>query len=345
MRTKIVYVVTSDETDVYLEQALLSVFSLRKHNPNAYVELVVDQDTDATITGKRGEILKYIDNKVVINVPEGYKKVCKSRWLKTSLRQHVKGDFLFIDTDTIVTDNLEEIDCFTSDIGAVKDQHVLIGKNFSRKTHRNNAERDGWSWSETLAYYNSGVMFIKDSALTHKFYQTWHNKWIDKEGKTGDYTDQSPLAATNESFQYPIRELSGEWNCQIASNGITYLPNAKIMHYLWYGRNTNPWIFYNQDILNEIKELGYISVKISKLVDDAKFSFDVPNMIISGKEMECVKNKYLIQTPLFSICKAHRKVFSLFNYAAIIIQKTIKFKHRIQGVFEHIFLEKSLFEK
>lgn len=81
MKTKIVYVVTSDETDVYLEQALLSVFSLRKHNPNAYVEFVVDQDTDATIAGKREEIMKYIDNKVVVNVPEEYNKVCRSRWL------------------------------------------------------------------------------------------------------------------------------------------------------------------------------------------------------------------------------------------------------------------------
>ena len=42
MKTKIVYVVTSDETVVYLEQVLLSVFSFWKHNPNAYAELVVD---------------------------------------------------------------------------------------------------------------------------------------------------------------------------------------------------------------------------------------------------------------------------------------------------------------
>ena len=181
MKTKIVYVVTSDETDVYLEQALLSVFSLRKHNPDDYVELVVDQDTDATIAGKRKEVLKYIDNKVVVNVPEGYNKVCKSRWLKTSLRQLIKGDFLFIDTDTIVTDNLEEIDSFTGDIGAVKDQHVLIGEITSRKWLRVNAERDGWIWSESLAYYNSGVMYVKDSPFTHKFYQTWHNKWIRRQ--------------------------------------------------------------------------------------------------------------------------------------------------------------------
>lgn len=332
MRTKIVYVVTSDETDVYLEQALLSVFSLRKHNPNAYVELVVDQDTDATITGKRGEILKYIDHKVVVNVPEEYNNVCRSRWLKTSLRQHVKGDFLYVDTDTIVTDSLEEIDCFTGDIGAVKDQHVLLGKNRGARKLQIRAEQEGWRWSETLAYYNGGIIFVKDSALAHEFYQMWHNKWVDKYRKTSEHRDQTPLAATNESFQYPIRELPGEWNCQIIHNGIIYLANAKIMHYLMYERRPHPWIFYNHDILNEVKELGYIPDKISKIVDEARFSFDVPNMIISRKDLECLKYNHLIQTPLFSICKANRRVFSLFNNTAKLIQKASKIKHHIKDL-------------
>ena len=332
MKTKIVYVVTSDESDVYLEQALLSVFSLRKHNPNAYVELVVDQDTDATITGKREEILKYIDNKVVVNVPEEYNKVCRSRWLKTSLRQHVKGDFLFLDTDTIVTDSLEDIDCFTGDIGAVKNQHVLLGKNIGKKILQKSAELDEWRWSETLAYYNSGVMVVKDSDLTHNFYQMWHNKWVDKYRKTSEHRDQSPLAATNELFQYPIGELSGEWNCQIIRNGIIFLAKAKIMHYLMYERGPHPWIFYNHDILNEVKELGYIPNKISKIVDEAKSSFDVPNMIISGTDLECLKLKKYIQTPLFSICKANRRVFSLFNNTAKLIQKAGKIKHHIKDL-------------
>jgi len=313
MKTKIVYVVTSDETDVYLEQALLSVFSLRKHNPNAYVELVVDQDTDATIAGKRGKILKYIDNKIVVNVPEEYNKVCRSRWLKTSLRQQVKGDFLFIDTDTIVTDNIEEIDCFTGDIGAVKDQHVAAGLISTKKQLQVDARNDGWSWSETLAYYNSGVMFVKDSALTYKFFQMWHSKWVDKQRATGYYKDQSSLAATNESFQYPISELSGEWNCQFIRNGVNYLAEAKIMHYLVYGIS-HPWIFYNHNILNEIKSLGYIPDTISKAVDEAKSSFGVPNMIISGNYL------LLYNSDLFKICQS-RKFFSLFNLCATLLLK------------------------
>lgn len=335
MRTKIVYVVTSDENDVYLEQALLSVFSLRKHNPNVYVELVVDQYTDATITGKRGEILKYIDNKVVVNVPEEYHKVCRSRWLKTSLRQYIKGDFLYIDTDTIITDDLSEIDSFRFSLGAVINAHVPIGFRkdsiYMRKIKRNALE-EGWKCSEENPFFNGGVFFVKDTAKSYEFFSCWHKTWNDFYKRFGRHEDQAPLAATNEKFKYIIKELSGTWNCQLARNGISYLANAKIMHYLLYGRCTHPWLFYNHDILNEIKELGYISNKISKIVDEAKFSFDVPNMIISGKDMECLNYNHLIQTPLFSICKANRRVFSLFNNAALVIQKAIKIKHRIQGL-------------
>ena len=329
MRTKIVYVVTSDESDVYLEQALLSVFSLRKHNPNAYVELVVDQDTDATIAGKRGEILKYIDNKVVVNVPEEYNKVCKSRWLKTSLRQHVKGDFLYIDTDTIVIDNLSEIDSFQGNICAVRNAHVPISfrkDSIYMRTIKRNALEEGWKCSDEIPFFNSGVFFVKDTAESYEFFSCWHKNWNDFYKRFGRHEDQAPLAATNEKFKYMIKELSGTWNCQLARNGISYLANAKIMHYLMFGRYVHPWIFYNHDILNEIKELGYISDKISKIVNDAKNSFVKLYMNISGKDM------IIMQTPLFLICRTNRRVFSLFNYAAIIIQKTIKIKHRVQDL-------------
>ena len=102
-----------------------------------------------------------------------------------------------------------------------------------------------------------------------------------------------------------------------------------------YNKYSYPWIFYNHEILTEIKELGSISDKISKLVDEAKSSFDVPNMIISGEDMEYMeylKYKKFLQTPLFSICKANRSIFSLFNNTAKLTQKAIVLKHRIQGL-------------
>ncbi|MSL94501.1 hypothetical protein GKF01_09490 [Escherichia coli] len=42
MKTKIVYVLVSDEKDLYLEQAWLAVDALRHHDPRADVVVVMD---------------------------------------------------------------------------------------------------------------------------------------------------------------------------------------------------------------------------------------------------------------------------------------------------------------
>lgn len=53
MKTKIVYVLVSDEKDLYLEQAWLSVYSLRLHNPTAYVVVLMDDNTERSLVGKQ----------------------------------------------------------------------------------------------------------------------------------------------------------------------------------------------------------------------------------------------------------------------------------------------------
>lgn len=67
MKTKIAYVLVSDESDTYLEQTIISLYSLRLYNPNVTVVLVVDDITDLTIKGKRCKILEYISEKRTIN--------------------------------------------------------------------------------------------------------------------------------------------------------------------------------------------------------------------------------------------------------------------------------------
>ena len=323
MKTKIVYVVSSNEKDIYLEQALLSVFSLRQHNPNAHVELVVDQDTDATIVGKRQEIMKYIDKRIVVNVPDEFSIVAKSRWLKTSLRRHVEGNFLYIDTDTVISDTLEDIDAFDGEIGAVKDQHVPIGMHSWKKRFPTLAQKGGWTYREDIAYYNSGVLFVKDSELTYNFFQQWHQKWMKNIKTTDNHTDQSSLAATNETFQYVIKELSGEWNCQILLNGLAYLANARIMHYLAYQKRGNPWIFYHSEILNEVKVYGYITETVSKYVGKAKTSFTTPLRVIYGYNLD------LWHSPLLSLCRTNKSALTLFNFIAKILGKLIRLKRHI----------------
>ena len=293
MKTKIVYILCSDDSDIYLEQTFLSVFSLRKYNPKAYVVLVVDQRTNEILEGHRSKILKYISDKTVVDVPEKFDKVHASRWIKTGLRKYVKGDYLFIDSDTVVTAELSNIEEFDGIIGAVPDSHVNIGKQPFGKKLRALSIKDGWTYDESLNYFNSGVMFVRDSEVTNSFYEKWHDKWNEGVEKGRHVSDQSYLASCNEEMGYLIKPLNGEWNCQIVRNGMPYLIEAKIIHYLGFSFHCQcpPWTFYDKNIYLQIKEKGCIPDNISQLVDDAKKVFPEINSVISNNEAVIARSR------------------------------------------------------
>ena len=60
MQTKLVYVLTCAPEATYIEQALISIWSARYHNPDAHIVLLVDDLTNQLLVGKRAEVLEYI---------------------------------------------------------------------------------------------------------------------------------------------------------------------------------------------------------------------------------------------------------------------------------------------
>ena len=127
MKTKLIYVLTCSESGTYIEQALMSIWSARHHNPDAHIVLLTDDKTDRLLTGTRGGLLDYVTEKIVVPfVDENASMMFRSRWIKTSARELVEGDFLFIDCDTIVCKSLAEIDGFQCEMGAVWESHLLV---------------------------------------------------------------------------------------------------------------------------------------------------------------------------------------------------------------------------
>lgn len=75
MKTKIVYVLTSSDNDFYLEQTLLSVYSLRIYNKEAKVILITDKVTNSTFVGTRRSLLAYFDEIIVVETPQNFNNV------------------------------------------------------------------------------------------------------------------------------------------------------------------------------------------------------------------------------------------------------------------------------
>lgn len=298
MKTKIVYVLTSNEKDLLLEQLLLSLYSLRHYNPSAEVYLVVDQDTFSTIKGARNVVREYLTDVIAIQTPEEYNNMLRSRWLKTSLREHIKGDFLFIDSDTIITDSLEECDNWNFDIAAVIDRHIPVDSTHQYHDYICDRAKDtGWTFTEADAlYFNSGVMYVKDNAKTHSFYQKWHEYWllcIEKKV----YQDQPTLGRTNKEFGYLIHELDGIWNCQIMANGIKYLVYSKIVHYFNAERQSErKSVFYlpsDKDIYTKIKNDDFmLDDAIKNMVKNGRTAFAENYAIFADDQLVAIRDSF-----------------------------------------------------
>ena len=68
MKTKIVYVLTSSEKDIYLEQCFVSMCSLRRYNPDAYIVLLTDDLTATTFTGNRKRMIELASEIVTVTL-------------------------------------------------------------------------------------------------------------------------------------------------------------------------------------------------------------------------------------------------------------------------------------
>lgn len=309
MKTTILYVLTSSEKDVYLEQCWLSIHSLRYHNPDAKVTLVVDNHTKETLSGNRSKILKLVDNLVVVKCPEHYTPMERSRYLKTTMRQHVKGAFLFLDGDTLIAGSLTDVDTLEGDVMMVPDTHVKY-QNYPFYEYMNWRIKDLYATdvSSDEYYFNSGAIFVKDTELAHEFFRSWNERWQESQSK-GVATDQQALFKVNHDMGNVITQLPGVYNCQIGLS-LQYFYDAKVLHYfnaqMQIENETCP--FFCKSFYRKLKEQGEISPEIHEMVVNCKRQFGSPSMIVSRKEMDflqsptgkCMMNEYMRQGKLYA---------------------------------------------
>lgn len=308
MKTKLVYVLTSNESDYYLEQVLLSAFSARMHNPDATILLVTDEQTNATITGKRALVKDYVSEILSVAVPENYSMMQRSRYIKTSLRNIVKGDFLYIDTDTIICDDLSDIDNFECSLGATTDGNKSLYVDYTQPK---------WSMLRTQCvlcnvpdtfngapFFNGGLIYAKDDDISRKLYSLWHSNWK-RNVSMGVSRDQFPLLCANKEMGWVIQEIPPEYNCQITEQGLQYLYKAKIIHY--YAMIQTNYLIGQRPFLEKIKEEGITDDTKEMIVNCAKGAFDESARIVLSDKMP-IEETYYYQ--LYTSSKIGYKVIS-----------------------------------
>jgi hypothetical protein len=281
--------------------------------------------TKETLTGKRSGYEKYISNVITAETPADMTQVEVSRWLKTSMRRLINGDFLFIDCDTIVTDDLSSITEKGIIFGACLDKHSLIDKHGKKNNIVETDKRLGFTSYLSGKHFNSGVIFCADTPEVRKTFDRWHELWLFSRSKNIQRDQPSFNMAIYEN-QSIFTELDGTWNCQIAYNGLPYLSNSKIIHYFATDMifNSSPFLPASDKILKSIKETGAIPDETLELLKNPKAAFSPESRIIAGDDMLYVINSNFFEF-IFLMRKKMPFLFKFINNLCTVGKKITKY--------------------
>lgn len=228
---KIVYVVVGNN-DTYLHQLIISIASLHYFNPQGRVLCVTDLATSVEIRQNYKELIFDVAEIREVDIPQCFSTpMTQSRYIKTNLRNFIDGDFLFLDTDTIICGSLEPFTQLECDLGMVYDFHLPMVKLYPNYAgYQELFCTVGWEdINVEMPYFNSGVIFCRDTEENRHFFLEWHNTWKEFLEK-GIAFDQVSLNYINQK-QNQISELPGHFHCQIEGNGLKYFNRALIVHY------------------------------------------------------------------------------------------------------------------
>lgn len=283
-----VYILISNGDDLFYEQLLVSLYSLRMHNPKLNVVVLVDEKTERTLHGKRSKVRELANEIKIVEVPEEYNSKERSRYIKTTFRNYLSGNLLFIDTDTVITDNLRDVENTNADMACVLDYHATLDQQLDGDKIRQNVQSIfNENISDENIYFNSGVIWLKDTPAVRSLFDQWNHYWKIAAFEAGKCFDQPALMIANRKCGHIIGELDGTYNCQILTS-VRYLHKAKIIHFfnnVWQGKEQlSP--FLGHELYEEIKRTGEISPETKELIANCKSSFYAPTYFICKEQVE-----------------------------------------------------------
>lgn len=296
MNTQIVYTVISTENDYFLEELWVSVFSLRQFHPDDKVVVMTDAPTAARIS-ERPQLKSLITVIKVIPMPEAYDNKHRAREIKTNIRNLIDGDFLFIDTDTVICKPLDEVDTLSvKNLAMVPELHGPFKKHFCYEyTYKDIIRIFGTDCSDSKYWFNSGCMLVIDNELTRKFFADWKKNWTYSAFEKHEYSDQRPLLKTDQDYGYIIECLPDVYNCQVALS-MQYFYDAKIVHF-WHIKDDffmdltySP--FTSKYVYKQVKEYKTITPEVSNLIVTCKHTFTSPSMIVGRKDIEFLMSPF-----------------------------------------------------
>jgi hypothetical protein len=171
----ICFVLAAKDLGLYADMAAVAALAVRRLHPQARIILVTDEPTAHAIDDGNHALANIVTEIIVQPTSTDVPSV-SSRHLRTVLRQLVKGDYLYLDTDAIAVGPLDRGWPCGADLAMARDRNQRGITPLALPGVEKLRVKLGWQFRMDR-YLNAGVMFVRDTPAAHAFYAEWHRRW------------------------------------------------------------------------------------------------------------------------------------------------------------------------
>jgi hypothetical protein len=210
------YTLVADGWNRYARMAWLSAKGLRLVNPEARVTLLVDDQTRDALARLGDPLDKLVDETVGVatDIPE---PVVRSRYLRLRARGLLRGDFLYLDADTVPIRPFADVMAADGSLAAALDFNDEASANWQPdpETRRVFAEL---GWEVPRRCYNAGIVLLRDRPEVHRLCEDWLRRWNLTRGRgkrTDDLGDQFAFNSAVLESGLRIARLPDRFNAMV----------------------------------------------------------------------------------------------------------------------------------
>jgi len=207
---------------------MLSMQLLRRIYPQARISLLTDTISHPILTQSPTQILTLVDDCQVVPL-EQPEMLVRSRELKTRARCLLEGDFVFIDSDALPIRPFAEVFAQDFEVAAVLDRNSI--RPFPHFPDWFNGLFDQLGWARpTRHYFDSGLVFWKDTPGTRRLSQLWTEAWRHQQVLSGRHFDQPSFNHVLDHHQAHTLVLDVSYNAMLRASP-WFGKAAKILHF------------------------------------------------------------------------------------------------------------------
>lgn len=197
----------------HLDMAIVSAGLLRQVIPDAIISLACDEECARSAVDSGRDLGRHFDEVRQFET-EYTTSFLRSRAIKIGLRLQLEGDFVYLDSDTVIVEAFDDLIPPECHVGMALDMVGGIPGTIPR-TLPENLTKIGWDGSVDRLF-NCGVIYWKDDAEARKLAAQWLEAW--------EYSCSHGVVLDQPAMAFCDRELPGI---------ISVLPPAV---------NVSPWV-------------------------------------------------------------------------------------------------------